>query len=143
MRIVLDTNVLLQAISRRTEHFWIWEAIRNQTITLCVTTDILDEYHEQIAHFYGSHELAENVLDTILSLENLVKVEKYYFWNIPYKDPDDQKFIDCYVACGAEYLVSEDKVFFKELKKIDFPKVNVIKSKAFEYFYLVNKIQNQ
>jgi uncharacterized protein len=132
MRIVLDTNVLLQAISRKTEHFWIWEAIRKEEITLCVTTDILDEYHEMIYTFYKSQVLADHVLDAIMSLETLARVEKYYFWNIPHKDPDDQKFIDCYVACGASYLVSEDKVFFKELKKIDFPKVNVIKAKNFK-----------
>ena len=132
MKIVLDTNVLLQSISRRTEHFWIWEAIQKQKLTLCVTTDILDEYHEQIYFFYQSRELADHVLDTILSLENLVRVEKYYFWNIPYKDEDDQKFVDCYVACGAEYLVSEDKVFFKEANKIPFLNIRPIKAKDFK-----------
>jgi uncharacterized protein len=135
MKIVLDTNVLLQAISRRTTHFWIWEAIQNQQLTLCVTTDILDEYHEQIFNFYKSHQLAEHVLDAILSLESLVKVEKYYFWNIPYKDEDDQKFIDCYVACGANYLISEDYVFFKELKRDNFLNIKVLKPSNFRNVY--------
>ncbi|MBK8567817.1 MAG: PIN domain-containing protein [Saprospiraceae bacterium] len=43
MKIVLDTNVLLQAISSRSEHYWIWEALRQGQLTLCITTDILLE----------------------------------------------------------------------------------------------------
>jgi len=49
MKIVLDTNVLLQAISSRSEHYWIWEALRQEQLTLCVTTDILLEYEEVLA----------------------------------------------------------------------------------------------
>jgi putative PIN family toxin of toxin-antitoxin system len=131
MRIVLDTNVLLQIISARSPHHGLWQSLRQQKIILCVTTDILDEYHEIITQFYGSAVLAESILDAIMSLPNLVRVEKYYFWNIPYKDPDDQKFVDCCVACGADYLITEDKVFFKELKPNNPLKVKVIKPKNF------------
>ena len=131
MRIVLDTNVLLQIISARSPHHWLWESLRRQEITLCVTTDILDEYHEIITRFYESATLADYVLDAITSWTSLVRVEKYYFWGLPYKDPDDQKFVDCHVASGAHYLVTEDKIFFKELKKDNFLKVRVIKPKDF------------
>ena len=131
MRIVLDTNVLLQAISSRSPYHWLWQSLRRQEITLCVTTDILDEYHEMVARFYQSATLADSVLDTITGWTSLVRVEKYYFWGLPYKDPDDQKFVDCYVACGGHYLVTEDKVFFKELKKGNFLHVRVIKPKHF------------
>ncbi len=131
MKIVLDTNVLIQIISSRSPHHWLWDALRRQELTLCVTTDILDEYHEIITRFYGNALLADYVLDTIIGWTNLKRVEKYYFWNVPYKDPDDQKFVDCHVACGADYLVTEDKVFFKELKNIPFPKVKAIKPKDF------------
>jgi uncharacterized protein len=131
MKIVLDTNVLLQIISSRSPHHWLWNDIRQGKITLCVTTDILDEYHEMIASFYGNAQFADDVLDAILYLENLVRVEKYYFWGLPFKDEDDQKFVDCYVACGAEYLITEDKVFFKELPKVFFPNVKPIKPSDF------------
>jgi uncharacterized protein len=131
MKIVLDTNVLLQIISSRSPHHWLWNAIRQGKITLCVTTDILDEYHEMITSFYGNALFADDVLDAILYLENLVRVEKYYFWGLPIKDEDDQKFVDCYVACGAEYLITEDKVFFKELPKVFFPNIKPIKPSDF------------
>ncbi len=131
MRIVIDTNVLIQIISARSPHHWLWQALRRQELTLCVTTDILDEYHEIITRFYESPDLADYTLEAITTWTKLKRVEKYYFWRIPYQDPDDQKFFDCSVACGAHYLVTEDKVFFKELKHISFPIVKPIKPKDF------------
>ena len=134
MRIVIDTNVLLQIISRRTDHYWLWQSLLRKELTLCVTTDILDEYHEKIVDIYNSPIFADYTLETILLMPNLVKVEKYYFWGFPFKDEDDQKFVDCYVACGAAYLITEDK-HFNELKKIPFPKVNVIRPDKFKIIF--------
>lgn len=46
MRIVLDTNILLLCISRRTPYHVIWNAFQEGIFHLCVTTDILNEYAE-------------------------------------------------------------------------------------------------
>ena len=46
-------------------------------------------------------------------------------------DVDDNKFVDAAVAGNADYLVTEDKDF-NELKKINFPKVEVISLNEFE-----------
>ena len=35
------------------------------------------------------------------------------------------KFVDCALACNARYIVTEDK-HFDELKKVTFPKVDVV-----------------
>ncbi|WP_374756172.1 hypothetical protein [Larkinella rosea] len=40
-------------------------------------------------------------------------------------DHDDDKFVDCAVACQADYIITFDK-HFDVLKKIEFPKVNPI-----------------
>ena len=124
MKIVLDTNVLLQAISSRSIHHWIWEAMRKEKLTLCITTDIILEYEEVITQ-KRNVELAKLVVDVILSMPNLVRVEVYFNFGLPAKDPDDQKFTDCAIACGADYLVTEDKDFF-ELQQLPFPPVRVV-----------------
>lgn len=49
MRVVVDTNVLWVSISRRSQSNWIFKAILEGTLTLCVTTDILEEYAEIIS----------------------------------------------------------------------------------------------
>jgi len=46
MNIVLDTNILLVAISRRSQFHAIFEAFEKEQYNLCVTTDILLEYEE-------------------------------------------------------------------------------------------------
>ena len=46
-------------------------------------------------------------------------------------DPDDDKFIDCYLSSDAEYLVSNDQHFAK-IRQIDFPKINLYSLKEFE-----------
>lgn len=63
MKIVLDTNILWVSISRRSETHWIFRAILDDTITLCVTTDILDEYAEIMTQKLG-FEVSETVLST-------------------------------------------------------------------------------
>ena len=124
MKIVLDTNVLLQAISSRSIHHWIWEALREEKLTLCITTDILLEYEEVITQ-KRNVELAKLVVDVILSMPNLVRVEVYFNFGLPAKDPDDQKFTDCAVACGADFLVTGDNDFH-ELQRLSFPPVQVV-----------------
>lgn len=124
MKIVLDTNILLVSFSKKSYFYNIWESLLLGKYSLCVTTDILLEYEEIITQ-QTNYLIAEKVLDAITSLPNLVYVNKYIFWDLIKNDPDDNKFVDCAIACNAKYIVSEDK-HFKILKEIPFPKVNVI-----------------
>jgi predicted nucleic acid-binding protein len=47
-------------------------------------------------------------------------------------DPDDNKFSDCAIAAGANYLVTEDK-HFDVLKEIGFPQINVVSLDEFRH----------
>ena len=46
------------------------------------------------------------------------------------KDNDDNKFVDCAIAAGASFIVSNDR-HFDALKTIPFPKVEVIQIQQF------------
>jgi uncharacterized protein len=59
-----------------------------------------------------------------------MRLPHYYFWQLIEQDVDDNKFVDCAIACNADYLVSNDK-HFDVLAPLDFPKVTVIKAQAF------------
>lgn len=124
MKIVLDTNVLLQIISSRSTHFWIWEALQKEELIICLTTDIILEY-EEILTRKRNIELAHLILEILLLMPNVVRVEKYFSFGLPTFDPDDQKFLDCAIACGASYLVTEDK-HFNEIKNKDLFVVKII-----------------
>jgi putative PIN family toxin of toxin-antitoxin system len=124
MRVVLDTNILLVSFSAKSPLYWIWKGLLENRFVLCVTSDILLEYEEVIARHINP-ATATAVLDAITDLPNLQYVTKHVFWMLIEQDPDDNKFVDCAVACNAKYLVSEDK-HFKVLSSVPFPKVEVI-----------------
>lgn len=129
MKIVLDTNVLLVSIGRNSETNWIFQLLLDGEITLCVTTDILLEYEEKIAE-HTNRRFAENTMDVLLSLDNLIRIEKYFFWELIPNDADDNKFVDCAVAAGADFIISEDRAF-RHLKNVKFPKVHCLRIAEF------------
>ena len=56
---------------------------------------------------------------------NVVLTHPAFRFNLITDDTDDNKFVDCAIVANADYIVSQDK-HLDILKKIDFPKVNVI-----------------
>jgi len=133
MRAVIDTNVLWVSVSRKSESHWIFKAILEGSITLCVTTDILDEYSEIMSLKLGT-EASEAVLSVFDNLPNIKYITRYYRWLAIKADPDDDKFVDCAVAANALCIVTEDG-HFKVLKKLPYPKVNSLNIKEFADYY--------
>ena len=68
--VVIDTNCLLQIISRRSPYRPIWDAFLTGRYTLCASNEILDEYQE-ILEQQISPTVAENVVMLILNQENV------------------------------------------------------------------------
>ena len=58
--------------------------------------------------------------------------------NLITADPDDNKFVDCAFAAGADYLVSEDS-HFNVLNKISFPQLNLVTLDEFMQTRLISK----
>ena len=108
MKVVIDTNVLVVSISPKSSSYWLFELLLKGDLTLCVTTDILDEYAEIIERRMGA-EISEMAIDLLLTLPNIHFIHKHYYWQLVEKDPDDNKFIDCAIAAQAKYLISNDK----------------------------------
>ena len=108
--------------------------MRKEELTLCITTDIILEY-EEILTRKRTKDIAQFVSEIIVMMPNLVRVEKYFSFGIPHEDPDDQKFTDCAIACGAAYLITED-TDFKELRQSQFPIVNVVSPFEFRNIFV-------
>jgi len=135
MKIVLDTNCLLPSIFGNSPYNWLWEAFCENQFTLCCTTDIIQEYEELLADFY-SPEISESVINTITNAPNLEQVIPYYKWNLIPADPDDNKFVDCALNVGADYLVTNDR-HFNILKMTGFPPIKIVDIETFKT--LLNK----
>jgi predicted nucleic acid-binding protein len=81
-------------------------------------------------------------LSAIELLPNQIHVNKYFFWQLIPDDPDDEKFVDCAIACGADYIVTNDR-HFRKLKKNPFPKVNVVNEAEFKHIFEAHLGQEQ
>lgn len=101
----------------------IWEAFRAGKYTLCVSNEILFEYHEILAMRYNNL-IANTVLKELIETPNIERINPTYRFNLITTDPDDNKFVDCAIIAGATYIVSNDR-HFRELDKYDFPKVDL------------------
>jgi putative PIN family toxin of toxin-antitoxin system len=124
MRVVLDTNILLQSLARKSTMRPIWDAFLNEDFKLILTTSILLEYAEIIAD-RTSESVSANVISLLNEAVNAIFIHIYYEWMVITEDPDDNKFFDAAVAGNADYLVTNDR-HFNQASKIDFPKVNII-----------------
>jgi predicted nucleic acid-binding protein len=81
MRVVLDTNILLQSIPRKSKIRPVWDAFLSQEIRLIVTPSILLEYEEIIAG-KTSTQVSANIISLISEAVNSIFIHIYYEWNV-------------------------------------------------------------
>lgn len=124
MRLVLDTNSLIQCVSRRSRYHDLWLSFIDGHNQLCVTTEILNEYVE-ILQRETTENFASIMLEVILNNPNTLFINVFYKFNLIISDPDDNKFIDCAIAAQAKYIVTEDH-HYDVLRDLEFPKVDII-----------------
>jgi putative PIN family toxin of toxin-antitoxin system len=129
MQAIIDTNCLLLSIPPKNLEFWLYESFRNKDFTWVLSTEIIAEYEEMIGVFY-SPKTANIVLEILLSAPNVRLIEPYFRWQLV-QDADDNKFVDTAIAANADYIVSQDK-HLHFLKKLDYPKLNIVKIHQFE-----------
>lgn len=116
-------------LATRSKYHLIYQSLINQVYNLYISNEILTEYDEVISERMG-YDATDLKLKELLNLKNVYKIEPFYNWQLIEADPDDNKFVDCAIAVGADFLVSNDG-HFKVLKDIPFPPVNVIKAEDF------------
>ncbi len=121
LKVVIDTNCLIQALPPKSSAHWLYQGMKQGKFVVVVTTSILEEYEEIVAEFY-TPEIADFALKVITNLPNVEKSTINFRWNLISVDPDDNKFVDCALNSGADVIVTEDK-HFNVLTKIKFPRI--------------------
>lgn len=130
MKVVIDTNVLVSIISKRSPSRWIFDCIISGIIHICVSTEILLEYKEILQHKTNS-AVSENVLEFMSVSPYVQKTDIFYRFNLIEKDNSDNKFVDCAISSDADCIISNDR-HFQILKAVAFPQVNIITLVEFE-----------
>lgn len=127
--VVLDTNCLVQMLSVHSPYRPAWQAFREGKYELCVSNEILEEYQEIIGRV-ANEAVAHNIVNAIVRSPYTRFFTPHFRFRLIEQDPDDNKFVDCAIVAGADYIVSED-AHFRTLKHIPFPKVCVIRLQQF------------
>ena len=134
MKLVVDTNIFFSGFNPNGYYYPILNGIYSEKYKLLVSTSILLEY-EEILQSVFSEELLDYFWLFILTSDNVVFVNPTFNFQLPFADVDDQKFVDCAVCGGADFLITNDK-HYNMLKNINFPNVNIIKGKTFVDKYI-------
>jgi len=129
MRIVLDSNVLLVALGKRSLYKLIWQTFAKGLYKIVVSEEILHEY-EEILLQHAAPGIADLVLESFVESPDVIYQRIFYNWNAIPADPDDNKFFDAAVAGDADFLVTND-AHFNEAKKMEFPFINIISANKF------------
>ena len=127
--VVIDTNCLLQMLGRHSAYRPLWDAFMQERFVWCVSNEIMNEYDEILTQ-KASPRIAYLFMQAFMRSPNVLRKDPYYQFHLIKQDPDDNKFVDCAIIAGADYIVSED-AHFRVLDTIPFPKVNVIRLKDF------------
>jgi predicted nucleic acid-binding protein len=76
-RVVIDTNALLVSISSRSASHILFSALQAGKYVICCSNDIIEEYAEIIAKLWDN-TVSSSVINTLLMLANLERIEVYY-----------------------------------------------------------------
>jgi len=94
-----------------------------------LSNEILTEYEEIISRSLGLNR-TDLKLQELLNLSNIHHIEPFYNWQLIEADTDDNKFADRAIACGADYLVTNDR-HYNILNNIPFPPITIMKAEGF------------
>jgi len=108
-RIVVDTNVLVSSLfgGRPREVMELW---RDGQFVLCLSDEIVAEYLEVLMRFgHPKREIEEFLALLSEEGERVVFVSPRERIGEVVADPEDNRFLECAVAAGAEMIVSGDR----------------------------------
>ena len=138
MRVVIDTNLLFDAVAPNGDKHWVLDCFFDDRFTWIFSNEILSEYAEIIAGSFGEKTMTFTI-SALISSFNHERFEPSYKYQLVIDDKDDNKFVDCAVGANVDFLVSDDK-HIKQLLKIKdlFPPVPVITSTQFKAIWDLN-----
>ena len=127
LKFVLDTNVLVSALISTMGNPALLLDKAGKNYTLFISKDILTELEAVISRdkFGFTEEEVNTIIEAIISFSEVINPEIKL--DVIKSDPDDNKILECAVACGASYIVSGDRHLL-ELKEYD--KIKIITPKA-------------
>lgn len=127
LKFVLDTNVLVSALISTSGNPALLLDKAGESYTLFISKDILKEFEAVISRdkFDFTDEEINTIIEAVVSFSEVVNPAIKL--DVIRSDPDDNKILECAVACDASYIVSGDRHLL-ELK--EYSGIKIITPKA-------------
>ena len=87
MRVVIDSNILVSAIGKRSPLRIIWSSFLAGQFSIAVSEDILKEY-EEILQEHAAPGAAEYALEIFMESPDVIFQNVYYRWGAISQDPE-------------------------------------------------------
>jgi putative PIN family toxin of toxin-antitoxin system len=114
MILVIDTNVLVQALDGRHPFSRILDGWVEGRWQVALSTDISAEYEEVITRMLGTARWRKftRLIDLMdMASNGVLHVATYFHFLTIAADRDDDKFADCAITVGADYIITSDRHF--------------------------------
>lgn len=111
VRVVIDTNIIISAaLSEEGNPAQIFEHMLLEQIENFITDEIIEEVINVFKRPKISKLINENDVEFMIDnyKQSSKKVHPKDKLEVVKEDPDDNKFIECAVEAGAEYIISGD-----------------------------------
>ncbi len=107
MKAVLDTNIFVSSFfggnPRRIIDLW-----KVGEIEICMSEEVLEEYLRVLVRFQLEAEALDDLLQVFKAGENICFVRVQERLEVIKEDPGDNKFLECAVSSGADFIISGD-----------------------------------
>lgn len=122
IKIVFDTSVLVAAArSRQGASFALLASLPNPHFQICLSVAVYTEWQAVMTrpeHLPTGVE-ADAALGFVRYLASLAHLQDiYYLWRPFLKDPDDDMVLECAVAAGCSYIVTDNIKDFRRSEQL-------------------------
>ena len=113
--VVLDTNIFISAVFWKGKPYKIVNKAINQEIIVFISQGIIKEIRKVLVRdFMLEKQEIDNIIDAVAYFTHFIEPKEKI--KVVKEDPDDDRIIECALACSAQFIVSSDKHLLK-LKK--------------------------
>jgi putative PIN family toxin of toxin-antitoxin system len=143
MLIVLDTNVLYQALRNKNgaSHF-ILKLIRERKINIALSIPVFNEYEDVLKRNKSLNDFDLELLDIDKVLDFLAFIGKpyntYFLWRPNLKDEKDNMFIELAVTSNSPFIITSNIKDFTINKELKFDEIKIITPSEFVKYWREN-----
>ena len=130
MKVVLDTNVLLQSLrSNNGASFFILELIRESKLNIALSIPVFNEYEDVLKRpeILKDLNLKKNDIDKILTFLAYIgkSYNTYYLFRPNLQDENDNIFIELAIASNSKYIITNNIKDFTRNNELRFDSIKI------------------